>query len=719
MRHGFWTTLLAALLVVVLGTACASASRNTIALCYVPEYSETGSVVHFHGQFATQYLASQYPGVSFSWTPYAIDGNRNFSTAIASLLSMPDDCSVLVGPISSRFSIATSPLVARPWLSSSASSTSLSDKQAHKWFSRVIPSDAYGGSGIAALLSYFGWERAHVICSDEPYGISLAAGFTSAYEAHGTVESSSCFSLGTRQANYDHWVVALRAIRDTSATRIVVVAHVEPDAAMVDAIMALGMDKTHVFVLGEVCDTSDPAVSALYGALCATYATSGTEDYLAAYAARDTTASLGDIVRYGLPDVSPTSSDLYGLLTVDLVRHVMSTSQDLFAANNSVLNVSPANFDWFMAQLRNRTSSGFSGTVSFTDRGDREGAAVAFVNLQPTRPLTFALWSSGTDPRVIDGENLYWLNSGYSTPPAAIMTGPSVPDLPIFLIAGCICGGIFLILLVVMAIKLRSVSRDKYAQLVRSGIILTFAKIVAHSVDIGTDVLSCVVVVTRGKSSTTFVTIYVCLTVIAVAASLVEVVVLVLQFLETLASHGDLSVAREVEWEKRFARAAVISLIAEDLPMAVIATVAIKEQADIPLLVSLLLSTILFGSKATYIPPLVHSIMRRKSTSAEDSADGPRLNSQSSTSELDAAAALIQKDNPDRYEQLRQHAIDAVVLCREQQIDQNEFFAAVWQRTASLYESGTTNDENQRSMLLLSPEARELSVKAAAADGEA
>uniref|UniRef100_A0A7S1QCN1 Cation/H+ exchanger domain-containing protein n=1 Tax=Neobodo designis TaxID=312471 RepID=A0A7S1QCN1_NEODS len=248
-----------------------------------------------------------------------------------------------------------------------------------------------------------------------------------------------------------------------------------------------------------------------------------------------------------------------------------------------------------------------------------------------------------------------------------------------------------MLLLAVMVFKIRSASPEVYAQLIRSGIAVTIGKIIAHAVDIGTDVVSCVVVVTRDVGSDTFVIVYVCLTVVAVTASVSEVVVLILQFLDTLHHRGDLSVAQEVEWEKRLARTAVISLIAEDLPMAVIATVAIKEQADVPLLVSLLLSTILFGTKATYIPPLVQSIMRRKNAKKVDMDDGvaaETLHSAMPPIVLDAAAAEIQSEHPDRYEQLRQHAVDAVVLCREQQIDQNEFFAGVWQRTAMLYESG-------------------------------
>ena len=603
----------------------------TVNMCYIyfPNPSATDAALHAYFS-----VVSRRSHLDFKFTLLASNGNSQPSDMFRAIVTAPVDCDVYVGPRTSGYSIALGPIVTIPWVSDTASSVTLEDKTNFPWFSRMIASDAVGAKGIAAFLEFYNYTSANLICSEEVYGRSLKNGFEETYT--GSIDTSVCISLA---ASREEIGATLRSIKATSSSRVVVMATSIAARAsywtnVVDEITSQGMEKTHIFVFPDAfCQSSTPYLDRLIGVICTTAAVNATaqNEYLARWMVYNQ-SNFDFILDSPSYDVNPPSSTLNQLssqprLSVDAVNFVMGAVE----ASYSQSGTSSESFDVkdrasILKAIRSFSTSGISGDIALDSKGNRVGSYLAFYNVQAGGNLVeFARWKDTAIkyPLEVEGVLVTWLGGTFiseSAPSMFVAAGDltSSDNYTQLLLTVVVVACVFILSVGVLSVALLYFSWTREMPLLvflqTGAVFVTMGMITFHFVDIATDGVSCYVVVARNPSAA-FSILYIVLTLFAFGASTLELALLLRYFFVVLGVSGDpiKRLAVSAKWEPRIARMSLVSAFVEDLPMVVMASVAVLDEANVFVMVSLMSSTILLGSKIAAVGVALSSILSRSS----------------------------------------------------------------------------------------------------------
>jgi ABC-type branched-subunit amino acid transport system substrate-binding protein len=139
--------------------------------------------------------------------------------------------SLVIGPLYSSAAIVaafTAQMFGIPSISSSATSTALSNKDQYGLFTRIISPDAGQGATLVKLLQHFDWRRCAILTTDNAYGTDLAKEFISrAQRENVTVALSQSFTSGFAPKT------ELELIKATGARIIILVVVGPEDSALV------------------------------------------------------------------------------------------------------------------------------------------------------------------------------------------------------------------------------------------------------------------------------------------------------------------------------------------------------------------------------------------------------------------------------------------------------------------------------------------------------
>ena len=359
-------------LCVVLLVTCAGAARPSFEMC-MPVLSPKDSL---HFLFAVNYFSRDYPLVD--WKAKLIGHTTTYSPSLSGVVRgfiiNGTSCNGLIGPESSSFSVAMSPVVNIPWISMTATSQELSDKLSHPYFSRVMPTDATGAGSMAALFNYFGWKTINILSTDDPYSRSVTTGMTSKFSSYGgRVDVSASLQQSATRAEVETVINAVLAspsrIFFVSATLYTLVLFYVLDIAR-----ERSLGKVLIFAFPETICSDSSWVFVPPGSLCATYTynASGFAQYRAALLASDVTEYLSTITGMGFVAPSPTEADLYAVYTIDALRHLMGAMQSFLTGNATSSDP--------IQHLRQYVSVGWSGPIQMDSNGDRPAADLIVFN---------------------------------------------------------------------------------------------------------------------------------------------------------------------------------------------------------------------------------------------------------------------------------------------------------------------------------------------------
>ena len=256
---------------------------------------------------------------------------------------------------------------------------------------------------------------------------------------------------------------------------------------------------------------------------------------------------------------------------------------------------------------------------------------------------------------------------------------------------------VFLIALVAFN-KLRRSSRFKL--LMMQGLWVVCFRVIVHVGSIVLHVFSCIAVF-QASDSATFSAFYIILTGMASLACFGEAVVLVVYFTALVEANSDLSEDAMLAWDVAIAKAALVSLSAEQLPMTAIAFVALlRIDASVAVLISFATSCFFAGTKVHFLQGVFSTVLRklkhrlieeRRFKTLREVATFVRLiirttgwsmrestlGHDSSLAEISAFREKFGLANPDRFKEVRQSAKQIAIELKKLDVNADEFFGIV------------------------------------------
>lgn len=380
-------------------------------------------------EFATRHFAPMFPLTNWSFQLITAAADRR--DLLFAFLANGANCDVLIGPGFSSYAVAFSPLVPSNmiWLNPSATSTELSNKDAHPSFSRTIPTDDVNAGALAVVARHFGWSLASVLCLDDAYGRSVAQGFSTSFATlGGTIELSRCYSSDSTNSTVK------RLLSDVFAadSRVLFVAAFNSPTL----VHQLELSRAHerLILLFPEGDCTDAMLTKFPGSICANYEPDPSyATFEATYRTRTDRRLVQTAAAAGNPFLDRENvTRPYGAFAADAVRLGMESLASYHTSGNRT-GVSLA------AWTRQRTFDGFSGRVLLHNvTGDRASARLAVFNGRPAAdggwqitghvadmrytaaPVTTGGAANGASaPTSASGP--YWLGSFYShTPPSGM-----------------------------------------------------------------------------------------------------------------------------------------------------------------------------------------------------------------------------------------------------------------------------------------------------------
>eukprot|EP00760_Papus_ankaliazontas_P017958 PhM_4_TR17407/c0_g1_i2/m.82183 len=362
----------------------------SVTICNFPLLDDIESV--FHATFAVKYYAPQFPAVQWRHHNIHTVNDPSVRNIIFSWIVNGTGCDVLVGPGFSYLALGISPVVNIPWIDPSSTSTELSVKMAHPTFSRTIPTDEVGGKLLGAIYRKFNWRQTNILCSEDTYGRSVAAGVASAIaEIDGVVEVSRCFE---KDASYERVRAAVETVL-ASNTRVTFIAGLYSDpwyAHFKTVVEELRAYDKIIFLLSEVfCSSSDKTYLAFTGSICATYsaAESVMGPFLSSYrnmstrTATELEAELADLASMGfsLDEMRSRSNgtNIYATFMHDSVLHGMSSLNSYYSNGTAQL----MGVDKIKYLREHVTYGGATGAIRLDENGDRRQIDAVIYNVQP------------------------------------------------------------------------------------------------------------------------------------------------------------------------------------------------------------------------------------------------------------------------------------------------------------------------------------------------
>lgn len=683
-----------------------------VRLCHIPlQYVPNDRIFARHAMFAAQYLQPRFPELNVTFDFATLDGGTTVQTVAQGMLSeRAAACHGLVGPQWSSAAIAVSPLVQVPWISHTATSTELSDKRLHPWFSRVIPTDDFSGAGMAAAVADFGWLEASSLCVDDTYGRSVATGFANAFaERRGRMEKQDCFLADSSRAEVLEVLQGLLQLR----TKVIVVAAASSRPSMslmIDGIRELGMHLTHVFVFSEsACGTNWARLADVPGSLCVSYTTDPAvaEPYAAAWAAHNP-AMFAALPALGIPALdNPYDTGLYSYFIHDCVLLLLTALRDHFASqpNETVFDAKAV-----LNRLRTnqRAVAGATGGLRLDPAtGNRLGARFVLQNVQPSTSspsnftiTTYATWSENggvVRNSSSSSQQLYWLAHGYGAPPG-LYTAPASDSgddgTPSAALLVSLLGVVVVaILLFALLLKVGCADSAAVSRLLYSGTATRFALMVMDVADgiLGLVVASNVMSRPDVYSETSRYAVL-----IAAVAAFLGILVNVLTigaFLRVyLAREGELLPVQLMRWKMRLGISSLISMLLSDVPLCVVLFYSIYDAGSghtLPI-VGFMVNSLLIGIKIDevtlaplWLQPDVSKLHEEVRGRHEDICP---LTMESDADQRAAVLRTIERLSAPRFNVLHDSAKQVAVRLFNEMVFSDEFFAVVWRFMGEMYE---------------------------------
>ena len=292
-------------------------------------------------------------------------------------------CDALLGPGSSSYSLALSPVVSMPWIDFASTSVELSDKSVYTWFNRVITTDAQIGGAMADVIHSFGWKNINVLSSNEAYGNSVSQQLTASFVSGGgsiaiSQSLQTTADIPTLQATFD--------IIEASAKSQIIAVGMPSGSALFASLMNVTrvrrLHDRYVFLFSESACSGDAQWRTIPGALCVTFRTNATltSSFLTAYTSRDTSIDVAVLTGYNRTQSIASITNTFNIFAAfahDATFHMMS------AINGSP---SVSNRSDVLRRIRTLTTPvGMTGRIQLDNNGDRLGAAMQVLNVDRQR----------------------------------------------------------------------------------------------------------------------------------------------------------------------------------------------------------------------------------------------------------------------------------------------------------------------------------------------
>jgi ABC-type branched-subunit amino acid transport system substrate-binding protein len=694
--------------------SCQSAASPEFRLCYLPaSYIAYDRVLARHARIARSWLAPQYPHVNLSLMYLQRNGNPSSSQAALAILYDSDRCHGFIGPQTSSLSLALSPVIAKPWVSHTATSTALSDKSLHPWFSRVIPTDSFAAAGMAEMIKFFGWRSAFVVCSDESYGQSVLAAFSNRFRnvAGGDIEAASCFLPDSSEPALDDLVT--QVARSSSKVVVLAVPQSSPVVpVLLRKLVAAGVHTRKVLAFSEsACTSYYPHLVLLPGALCVSYRIDPTSraSYNSVWASHDPAVVFHDFPSLNMPaPADPKTISALAYFIADALW-LYFTALDTATTQANAVGADVEKYfapTTFLHVIRQASQQhGFTGTLSLDPHtGDRLGARLALQNVQPQKSdqanftlLDFATFTNATGLELLPGVDvgtLHWLASGPGAPPAAdpvASTAPPAADnLPTMAVLIALLGTcLVLILLVATMLRLGVTQIDSIALLLRTGIAPRALLILGDAVLVVASAIAIANATVDVNISLEFRIAFAVLVCASILVHLAEIAVLLRLLWQFAANDGaefDPTVA--AEWRRTVAAMGAVGFAAGKLPLLVLVTILLRIAGATPArLVILILGGLLLGAVCDDIPDAITALRSDYGRlQASIIANFPvTLDSYSSARELHKVREFIAKNDAARFTQLEATARVIAVRFGSDNVRGYEFFGVVWHFMADAY----------------------------------
>lgn len=688
-------SLSGALVIIVCAMTLVVADKPLVTLCHIAwGLRPHGVSCAAHTSFAVSYFADEVPNITFQLQILSVSGNANTKDVVRSVLAAPTSCDAFLGPTTSGLSIAVNPFIAVPWISDTASSVDLSNKAVYPWFSRTIPRDDAAGSAIAALSVALGWKTANVVCSDESYGRSISSGFTSAFrKLGGAIAVSRCISTFNNVTSAE----ALQGIVSQSASKIILIAANSVGAdPIVQAAVTMGLHRTHIFLLTDVnCGRTD-VTKQLPGALCVAFLTDQQRFAVYKQAFLDNLSSISanlydPTLNLGLPQVDLANIIPNSALSVDSARYLMSGFHSLYrklawnatAFNETVKNQRQTVLRWMRS---NSSLLGLTGPFLLSEVGDRIGASMAFVNIQPNETIgpqqvVFGSWNEvdGTTLSNVSQTGLYWLGTGFGPIPKDIDPDSNTASISVLIIVVFV---VVLILLVIVGIiiKARKRIRELLERLDHSGGSITaLGALLLYLADTVTDGIAAYFAFTTKQIPHS-------LAIAAVVCASVGFVTVVLRFFWVLLVSyrlmtEDLTAQEISAYRTKMNQWRVLCSFIEDLPMIGVGVALLQYTVRAPFLVSIILSSVCIAQALVdvkVLSSLLPSSRGRLEAEVHAEAlkllDGP-LDRFTPREDLKKIAQLVEKMDPEEFRRALLQADIAAISLTSVKIRKSAFFA--------------------------------------------
>lgn len=410
---------------------------------------------------AVRHFAAQYPLTA--WNSLVIGGPDSLPNHVQEYLRSGANCTALIGPGYSSIAVAMSPLVPADtvWVDHAASSTELSNKAFHPRFSRTIPTDDINAGAVAVAIHSWGWNLANVLCADEPYGRSVANGFSTAFAAlGGTIELSRCYSP---DATNETVVALLNEVYQRESRVLFLAGHLW-DGLLHALDVTRAVDRLTLIFTEVSC--TNATLTRYPGSLCANYEPDPTfVAFERAYLARNYTADTQLLLAKGSPAGDVTVHDdtrPYGPFIADAVHLAMEAVSTYDRANKT-------KFPDIVSYARALPINGYSGPVVLgRTTGDRAEARLEVYNSRPAADGGWQVLGVMNGNTFVPGSALtttggFWYNSFYSTTPPSHLhpKQPAPKPVPYWIIPVAILG-LLVILAPIVAKAKQSVAAAKW-----------------------------------------------------------------------------------------------------------------------------------------------------------------------------------------------------------------------------------------------------------------
>lgn len=371
---------------IVIPASAQTGARPVKTICAAPIAQDIG--MSLHAVFAVKFYAPALSDIEWRWrylTRFEGSEGPTAKNFVRTWVLNGTGCDALIGPGYSFIASAMSPLVDALWIDASATSTELSDKKNHPTFSRVIPTDEVGARGAALVYAQFGWTSTNIMCSEEPYGRSVAAGLTAALaNMSGTVDVRSCFESTADEPRVRAALEAMMA----SKTRIVFVGGLpfhDWFTSFKRVVLETRAYEKLVFFFSEAfCSSGDRTYAEIPGSMCATYLADETiiAPFWNAYDTADRTDERAALAQLGYPEASTNlfAKDIYAVLAHDATLLAMRAMRQ-YHIETSVNGRTPAELGDIIFYTRRFSSEGATGTVRLEANGDRTAVNLVVYNV--------------------------------------------------------------------------------------------------------------------------------------------------------------------------------------------------------------------------------------------------------------------------------------------------------------------------------------------------